>query len=52
MVALSMTGLARKASADGVDARAVSGDPEAMWDLTFNGSAFWFGPKLYFGATE
>jgi hypothetical protein len=52
MVALSMTGLARKASADGVDARAISGDPTAMWDLTFNGSAFWFGPKLYFGATE
>ena len=52
MVALSLTGLARKARADGVDARAISGDPTAMWDLTFNGSAFWFGPKMYFGATE
>jgi hypothetical protein len=52
MVALSMTGLARKARADGVDARSISGDPTAMWDLTFNGSAFWFGPKLYFGATQ
>ena len=52
MVALTLTGLARKARADGVDARSASGDPTAMWDLTFNGSAFWFGPKLYFGATE
>jgi outer membrane protein with beta-barrel domain len=52
MVALSMTGLARKARADGVDARTISGDPTAIWDVTFNGSAFWFGPKLYFGATE
>ena len=52
MVALTMTGLARKARADGVDASQASGDPTAIWDLTFNGSAFWFGPKLYFGATQ
>jgi hypothetical protein len=52
MVALTMTGLARKARADGVDARTISGNPTAIWDVTFNGSAFWFGPKLYFGATE
>jgi len=52
MVALSMTGLARKARADGVDASKASGNPTAIWDLTFNGSAFWFGPKLYFGATQ
>lgn len=51
MVALTLTGLARHAEAKGVDLR-ITGDPEAMWDLAFNGTAIWFGPRIYFGRTE
>jgi hypothetical protein len=52
MVALSLTALVRHARANGVDLTQVTGDPTAKWDLTFNGTAFWFGPRLYFGQSE
>ena len=52
MVALTLTGLARHAEAKGVDLRQITGDPEAKWDLAFNGTAIWFGPRIYFGTTE
>ena len=52
MVAIGLTGLARRARANNIDLRQVTGDPNAHWDLTFNGAAFWFGPKIYFGTNE
>jgi hypothetical protein len=52
MVALTLTGLARHAEAKDVDLTEETGDPTAVWDLTFNGTAVWFGPRLYFGNTE
>jgi len=52
MVSLTLTGLARHAEAKGVDLREITGDPTAMWDLAFNGTAVWFGPRIYFGTTE
>jgi hypothetical protein len=52
MVAISLSGLARHAEAKNLDLRARTGDPEARWDLAFNGAAVWFGPRLYFGNTE
>jgi hypothetical protein len=52
MVGLSFTGLVRSARTNGFDARATTGDPEAIWDLTFNGAAFWFGPRMYLGGTD
>lgn len=52
VVALSFTALARHAEAKKVDLRGITGDPTAVWDLSFNGTAFWFGPRLYFGTNE
>src|SRR5690349_9968141 len=52
MVGVNLSGLARHATAKNVDLRGITGDPEARWDLAFNGFAVWFGPRLYFGNTE
>lgn len=52
VVALTFTALARHAEAKKIDLRGITGDPTAVWDLTFNGTAFWFGPRLYFGTSE
>ena len=37
------------ASATGIDFRDVSGDPDAIFDVDFNGLAIHFGPRWYFG---
>ena len=52
MVAVSITALARHAEASDVDFSQMTGDPTARWDVSFNGTAFWFGPRLYFGTSE
>ncbi|MEP7028558.1 MAG: hypothetical protein ABI960_08175 [Candidatus Eisenbacteria bacterium] len=52
IVSFSIAGLARRARANNVDLRQVTGDPDARWDLTFNGAAFWVGPRLHFGAID
>lgn len=52
MVAVTFTALARHAEAKKVDLSRVTGDPTAVWNLTFNGTALWFGPRLYFGTSE
>jgi hypothetical protein len=52
MVAVSVTALVRHAEATNLDLTRQTGDPDAHWDVTFNGSAIWFGPRLYFGTTE
>lgn len=52
MVAMTLSGLARRARARNVDLRQTTGDTTAIWDLDFNGFAVWFGPKLYFGSPE
>lgn len=50
MVSFVLTGLARHARARGV--QKIAGDASATWDLTFNGVAVWFGPRLYFGTSD
>ena len=52
MVGLSLSALARSARTNGFDLRNQTGDPEALWDLSFDGSAIWFGPRIYLGATD
>jgi hypothetical protein len=52
MVSLTLSGLARHAVAKNIDLRQVTGDPEAHWDLEFNGLAVWFGPRIYLGSNE
>lgn len=52
MVAVSVSALARHAEAKDIDFSQITGDPTARWDVSFTGTAFWFGPRLYFGTTE
>jgi len=52
MVAVSMSALARHAEASNIDFSQMTGDPTAHWDVSFTGTAFWFGPRLYFGTSE
>ena len=52
MVAVSLSFLVRRAEAKNVDLTRITGDPSAHWDVTFNGNAFWFGPRIYFGTTD
>jgi hypothetical protein len=52
MVAISLSFLVRRAEASNVDLTHITGDPSAHWDVTFNGTAFWFGPRIYFGTTD
>ena len=52
MVAVSLSFLERRASADNIDLTQITGDPSAHWNVSFNGSAFWFGPRIYFGTTD
>ena len=49
---LGARGFARYAKARRVDLRAVSGDPNALWDLDFSGVGFALGPRIYFGNVE
>ena len=49
IVSFSIAGLARRARANNVDLRQVTGDPNAKWDLTFNGAAFSLGLRVLFG---
>jgi hypothetical protein len=52
MVGLGARGLVRHATANHIDLRAVSGDPNALWNLDFSGVAFSIGPRIYFGNVE
>jgi len=52
MVAVSLSFLVRRAEASNVDLTRITGDPSAHWDVSFNGNAFWFGPRIYFGTTD
>ena len=52
MVAVSLSMLVRRAEASDVDLSRITGDPSARWDVSFNGTAFWFGPRIYFGTTD
>jgi hypothetical protein len=52
MVAISLSALARHAEASNIDFTQMTGDPTAHWDVSFTGTAFWFGPRLYFGTSE
>ena len=52
MVAISLSFLARRAEASNVDLTRITGDPSAHWDVSFNGTAWWFGPRIYFGTTD
>jgi hypothetical protein len=52
MVGIGARGLVRHAKAQHIDLRAVSGDPNALWDLDFSGVAFSIGPRIYFGNVE
>ena len=52
MVAVSFSALARHAEASDIDFSQMTGDPTARWDVSFTGTAFWFGPRLYFGTSE
>jgi hypothetical protein len=48
-LAFTLRGLFRHASATGIDFRTVSGDPDAIFDVDFNGLAIHFGPRWFFG---
>jgi hypothetical protein len=52
MFSFWLRGFVRRASARKVDLRTSTGDPDAVWDVDFNGTGFSFGPKIYFGKTE
>jgi hypothetical protein len=43
-------GLWRKAEASDINLTAESGDPTAIFDIDFNGTAISFGPRWYFGS--
>jgi hypothetical protein len=48
-LAFTLRALLRHASATGIDFRDISGDPDAIFDIDFNGAAIHFGPRWYFG---
>jgi len=52
MFSFWLRGFVRRASASKVDLRTSTGDPDAVWDVDFNGTGFSFGAKIYFGKTE
>ncbi len=51
-LAFALRGLIRSAKATKIDFRQMTGDPEALFDVDFNGGAIHFGPRWYFGGNS